>query len=73
VHASIAEGTLVIDWRYSENLHHRRTMERLAGRYRDELRALIDLSQRVTSVHTPSDFPLARVDQGQLDDLFSRL
>jgi iron-sulfur cluster repair protein YtfE (RIC family) len=48
-------------------------MERLAGRYRDELRALIDLSQRVTSVHTPSDFPLARVDQGQLDDLFSRL
>jgi amino acid adenylation domain-containing protein/non-ribosomal peptide synthase protein (TIGR01720 family) len=73
VHASIADGRLVIDWRYSQSLHDRQTMERLADRYRGEVRALIDLSQRVTSVHTPSDFPLARVDQEQLDDLFSRL
>jgi amino acid adenylation domain-containing protein/non-ribosomal peptide synthase protein (TIGR01720 family) len=73
IHASVTDGKLVIDWRYSESLHHRQTIERLAGRYRDELRALIDLSQRVAFVHTPSDFPLARVDQQQLDDLFSRL
>jgi amino acid adenylation domain-containing protein/non-ribosomal peptide synthase protein (TIGR01720 family) len=73
VRASIADGELVIDWRYSESLHHRQTVERLADRYRDELRALIDVSQRVTSVYTPTDFPLARVDQKQLDDLFSRL
>ena len=73
VQVSIADGRLVTDWRYSESLHHRQTIERLAGRYRAELDALADLSQRGTSVHTPSDFPLARVNQDQLDRLFSRL
>jgi amino acid adenylation domain-containing protein/non-ribosomal peptide synthase protein (TIGR01720 family) len=71
--ASIAGGELVIRWRYSESLHHRQTVERLLDRYLDELRALVDLSRRVTPVYTPSDFPLARVGQDQLDDLLSRL
>jgi non-ribosomal peptide synthase protein (TIGR01720 family) len=66
-------GQLVIRWRYSESLYHEQTVRRLSDRYVDELRALVGLSRQVTSVHTPSDFPLARVDQGQLDDLLSRL
>jgi non-ribosomal peptide synthase protein (TIGR01720 family) len=73
VRASIAGGALVIRWRYSENLHHRHTMERLADSYLGELRALVDLGRHVSSVHTPSDFPLARVNQEQLNDLLSRL
>jgi non-ribosomal peptide synthase protein (TIGR01720 family) len=66
-------GELVIGWRYSDSLHRRQTVERLVDRYLDELRALVELSQRVASVYTPSDFPFARVDQDQLDDLLSRL
>jgi amino acid adenylation domain-containing protein/non-ribosomal peptide synthase protein (TIGR01720 family) len=73
VQASVVGRELVIDWRYSESVHHGQTVEHLAGRFLDELRALVDLSQHASSVFTPSDFPLARVDQGQLDDLLSRL
>ena len=73
VRTLIAGGELLVRWRYSERLHRRTTVTHVGERYLDELRALIRLSGRVNSVHTPSDFPLARVDQGQLDALLGRL
>jgi amino acid adenylation domain-containing protein len=73
VRASVVAGELLVRWRYSEHRHERRTMERLARCHLDEVRALIDASrQTALRVHTPSDFPFARVDQTQLDDLLSR-
>jgi amino acid adenylation domain-containing protein/non-ribosomal peptide synthase protein (TIGR01720 family) len=74
VRASVTAGALVVGWRYSEGRHHRATVERLAGSYLDELRTMVELS-RVSegSVRSPSDVPLARVDQAQLDDLLRRL
>jgi len=74
VTASVAGGQLAVRWRYSERLHARQTLESLAGRYIEELRALVVLGRSAAGgVYIPSDFPLARVDQARLDDLLSRL
>ncbi|MGQ4491187.1 amino acid adenylation domain-containing protein [Streptomyces sp. SAS_281] len=74
VRAVVRDGRLDVSWSYSEARHDRKTVEGLAERMLDELRRLADPDlRREDSVHTPSDFPLARVDQGQLNELFSRL
>lgn len=69
VQAGIRGGELDVTWRYSGRVHERDTIERLAVRYVDELRALIDRS----SGRAQPDFPLAHADQAQLDDLLGRL
>ncbi|MEU8756933.1 amino acid adenylation domain-containing protein [Streptomyces chartreusis] len=74
VQASVIDGELTLCWRYSESRHETATVERLVEAHLDELRALIELSRGTAeSLHTPSDFPLARVDQAQLDGLLGRL
>ncbi|MEV4706170.1 amino acid adenylation domain-containing protein [Actinoplanes sp. NPDC049316] len=73
VRAGVSGTDLVVQWGYSPARHHRETVAGLAARFLDEVRALAGLGARITSAYTPSDFPLARVDQGQLDHLLSRL
>ncbi|MEU7007478.1 amino acid adenylation domain-containing protein [Streptomyces sp. NPDC046332] len=74
VRAVVRDGRLEVCWSYGEDRHDRKTVEGLAERLLGELRRQADPDLRPEdSVHTPSDFPLARVDQGQLDELFSRL
>ena len=74
IQASVTGGKLTVQWRYSDRLHNRQTVTRLADLYLDELRGLIDRSRHPAGpVHTPSDFPLARLDQSQLDGLLSRI
>jgi len=74
VRAGIRRAELGVSWRYSERVHDRATIERLAMRYLDEVRALIDLSRPAAgSGRAQPDFPLAHVDRAQLDDLLSRL
>ncbi|MCH0563647.1 MULTISPECIES: non-ribosomal peptide synthetase [unclassified Streptomyces] len=70
VRAAITGGRLAVTWEYSHRLHSRETVERLAERFGAELRALTGDGE---AMHTPSDFPLARVDQSQLDGLLDRL
>ena len=72
--AGMAEGQLRVTWFFSEAMYHRATIEDLAGRYTEVLRALIagdDLS--ATPAYTPSDFPLAGLDQQKLDKLLARI
>jgi non-ribosomal peptide synthase protein (TIGR01720 family) len=74
VHVSAADGGLTVQWTFAETRHRHETIARVAERYADELRAMIELGRgAVGPVHTPSDFPLAHVDQAQLDELLSRL
>ncbi len=74
VEASVLRTELTVRWRYCKRRHHRQTVQRLADRHLEELRALIELTRSSHgSAHSPSDFPLARVDQAQLDGLLSRL
>ncbi|MCG8927146.1 non-ribosomal peptide synthetase [Lentzea sp. CC55] len=67
-----ADGTLAVEWQYSTNLHERSTVERLAEAY---VRALADLVEHCRSGArglTPSDVPLAGLDQSSVDSLVAR-
>ncbi|MCV0048839.1 non-ribosomal peptide synthase/polyketide synthase [Pseudomonas aeruginosa] len=63
-------GELRIDWSFSGERFETTSIQRLADAYRDELLALI-AHCRVAEGQglTPSDFPLARLDQALLDQL----
>ena len=74
VHAAVHDGGLRLRWRQHRRLADGHTIEGLAERHLDELRAVIaHVAGPARGPSGPSDFPLARVDQAQLDDLLSRL
>jgi non-ribosomal peptide synthase protein (TIGR01720 family) len=66
----IVGGQLQANWTYSNNMHHPSTVERLAERFVKALRSLIIhcLSSEAGGA-TPSDFPLADLDDQKLDQL----
>jgi amino acid adenylation domain-containing protein/non-ribosomal peptide synthase protein (TIGR01720 family) len=70
VEASVTGGRLKVEWEYNERIHRRETIERLAGLYIEALERLIDhcLSQEAGGF-TPSDFPLVRLEQKQIDEI----
>ncbi len=72
--AGMAEGQLRVTWFFSEAMYHRATIEALASRHAEVLRALI-AGDEVTAqpAYTPSDFPLAGLDQQKLDKLLARI
>jgi amino acid adenylation domain-containing protein/non-ribosomal peptide synthase protein (TIGR01720 family) len=73
VTSHVAGGRFGVSWTYSENVHRRQTVERLAEIYMAELRSLIAhcLSSDAGGV-TPSDFPLARLSQKQLEKVLAQ-
>jgi len=72
VDAGIVGGRLHMRWTYSGDLHRQETVEAVAGHVLDELRLLIAhcLSPEAGGC-TVSDFPLAHLDQSQLDALIA--
>jgi amino acid adenylation domain-containing protein/non-ribosomal peptide synthase protein (TIGR01720 family) len=67
VNGMVAEGCLRLDWTYSEAVHRRETVEALAGSFLRSLEALIEHCQSPEAGgFTPSDFPLAELDQDSL-------
>ena len=74
VEGKILEGRLRFTWIYSENLHRRETIERLAAAFEESLRGLIARARSVGSGrYTPSDFPNARMSEKDLDKLVSSI
>jgi amino acid adenylation domain-containing protein/non-ribosomal peptide synthase protein (TIGR01720 family) len=72
IFGGVAGGQLRMFFRYSRNRHLRSTIERLAAGFGQSLRELIEHCRKEESIgYTPSDFPLARLDQGTLDELAS--
>jgi len=70
INGSIFDRQLQMSWTYSENVHNRSTIERLSGAFIDSLRNLITHCQSAEAGgFTPSDFPLARLDQRKLGKL----
>ncbi|HTK08293.1 MAG TPA: amino acid adenylation domain-containing protein [Ktedonobacteraceae bacterium] len=70
----IVGGTLRVAWRYSRHIHRRETIQQLAQSFIANLQTLIAHCQaRDVSEHTPSDFPLAALNQLQLDTLTRQL
>ncbi|WP_447009228.1 non-ribosomal peptide synthase/polyketide synthase [Saccharothrix hoggarensis] len=63
-------GELELTWEYSENVHDGETVRRLAERTLDGLREIVAHCARPgAGGRTPSDFPLARLTQDQVDAL----
>ncbi len=70
VNGMVIHGKLDLGWTYSENIHDRETVERLAGDFMTALRGLIALCQSPEAGGmTPSDVPLADISQSLLDGL----
>lgn len=68
--AVMSEGALQLTWAYSHNFHKDATIASFASAFLDNLRQLIKhcLSPSAGG-YTPSDFPLAKLHQKQLDSL----
>ena len=67
-----ADGCLRVEWEYGARVHRDATVEKLAEAFRDHLLAVVGhCSTPGRRGYTPSDFPLARLDQRQLDRLFA--
>ncbi|HTV24524.1 MAG TPA: amino acid adenylation domain-containing protein, partial [Polyangiaceae bacterium] len=70
INAEINDGELALSCSFSRELHTRAEIDALLGAMARELEALVELctSGRVQGL-TPSDFPLVRVTQAELDAL----
>jgi non-ribosomal peptide synthase protein (TIGR01720 family) len=74
VNSVVSDGRLQLAWVFSEQIHERATVERLARRYLEALGRLIDhCCNQGNGGYTPSDFPLAGLDQSTLDQLQARM
>ncbi|WP_095974863.1 non-ribosomal peptide synthetase [Pseudomonas ogarae] len=70
LNGSVYAGELSIDWTFSTQMFDESTIQALALDYGRELQALIDhCCQAQHQGFTPSDFPLAGLNQTQLDAL----
>ncbi len=70
----VVSGKLHLDWTYSEAVHQRSTIERLAENFIEALQGLIEHCQSPEAGgYTPSDFPAAKLSQSHLDELMSQL
>ncbi len=68
--AAVHDGCFEARWIYSPGRDRSQVVERLAGDFIAALRGLIaHCTQPGVSGRTPSDFPLARIEQGALDEL----
>jgi amino acid adenylation domain-containing protein/non-ribosomal peptide synthase protein (TIGR01720 family) len=73
VEARVEEGRLQIWWNYSREAHREKTIEKLAGGFVQQLQEIIrHCTIPGNCGFTPSDFPLARLDQRTLDLLVQK-
>jgi amino acid adenylation domain-containing protein/non-ribosomal peptide synthase protein (TIGR01720 family) len=70
VEACVFEGQLRVEWAFCEQTHSRSTVERLANVFLAHLRTLAERrTAERARVHTPSDFPLAKLDRPRLEQI----
>ncbi|MET0136113.1 MAG: amino acid adenylation domain-containing protein, partial [Kibdelosporangium sp.] len=68
---AIEDGRLHLDWEYSSEIHDEQTVRRLAEATIEALREIVRHCAESPGGRTPSDFPLARLTQEQLDRIGS--
>jgi amino acid adenylation domain-containing protein/non-ribosomal peptide synthase protein (TIGR01720 family) len=74
INSIVVAGKLQISWTYSEKVHRKATIERLAESFLEALQALIAHCQSPSAGgYTPSDFAAARLNQKQLDRFMTKL
>lgn len=74
VNGLVVKNKLQMDFIYSENVHERTTIERLAYAFIGALKSLIDhCTSPEVKGYTPSDFSGARLNQQQLDSFLAKI
>jgi non-ribosomal peptide synthase protein (TIGR01720 family) len=74
INSMVLGDCLSMDWRFSQSVHRRGTIERVARVFLDELRSLIQhCASPAAGGYTPSDFADAGLDQKKLDRLISKI
>ncbi|WGV25108.1 non-ribosomal peptide synthetase [Halotia branconii] len=74
INSIIIEESLQINWTYSKNLHQHQTIENLAQEFFNTLQKLIaHCLASENGGYTPSDFPLIKLNQQELDQLLGSL
>jgi non-ribosomal peptide synthase protein (TIGR01720 family) len=74
INGFVVGGQLHLAWTYSQQVHRRATVERLAQGFLEALEALIAHCQSPEAGgHTASDFPEAELSQGELEELIAEL
>jgi amino acid adenylation domain-containing protein/non-ribosomal peptide synthase protein (TIGR01720 family) len=69
----VANGQLQIGWTYNANVTRRESIEKAAQQYVSCLREIIEhCRSEHAGGHTPSDFPLARLTQQQVDRVIGK-
>ena len=69
INGEVRDGSLRLAFRYGRRRYRRATIERVAELYRAALRGLVDHCVQSAGCLTPSDVPLANLDQVTLDRL----
>lgn len=74
INVYISTGRLIMNWTYDRDIHDRETIMSLADDYSHTLKQLINhcLDPHIGG-YTPSDFPDAGLDQGDLDAFIDKL
>ena len=68
INGGVAEGRLVLTWAFAQKFYDADTIRSLAAAFVAALRGIIAHCTSLDSRrYTPSDFPLARLDQAKLD------
>lgn len=74
IDASLFDGQLHVEWTYSQNVHHRDTIELLAQNFIQALQLLIAHCQTADgNNYTPSDFPDEDLSAEDLDTILAQL
>lgn len=72
--AVVVRNCLQVNWTYSQQIHHRTTIEKLATDFVSKLRSLITYCQAPPdSGYTPSDFPQAKLNSQDLNKFLATL
>ncbi|MFM5979975.1 MAG: amino acid adenylation domain-containing protein, partial [Sphaerospermopsis kisseleviana] len=74
INSMIVEKQLQIEWTYSTNFHQAATIEKLAQEFVNTLQDIIThCASGKNGGYTPSDFPLVKLNQVELDQLLASL
>ncbi|MGY3453937.1 amino acid adenylation domain-containing protein [Bradyrhizobium sp. USDA 4353] len=73
INGEVRDGALRLAFRYGQRRYRRATIERLAEHYGAALRSLVEHCLESAGSLTPSDVPLAQLDQAILDRLCATL
>jgi non-ribosomal peptide synthase protein (TIGR01720 family) len=74
INASVRAAELILVWSYSQDVHKRETIEQVAQWHVEYLSQIIEhCRSEEAGGYTPSDFPLARINQRELDEFLASL